>query len=74
MITHKEINNSAGVRSLYTPPDLGLKWSDAKNILTESKDVVFETCSIINPIHYDFKSFQGGNKSESESFWELVKK
>ena len=73
MITHKEINNVDGDRSLYTPEDLGLKWSDAKNILEESRDVIFECSLIINGNHFDLEGFHRGNREAGDSFWGVVK-
>ena len=73
MISHKEINTSQGERALYNPADFGLKWSDAKNILSESKDVIFECNLIINNSHYDLDSFSHGSKEAGDSFWSRVK-
>ena len=62
MIAHKEINNNQGERALYNPTDFGLRWSDAKNILSESKELIYECNHIVNRTHVDLEGSQYGNK------------
>ena len=73
IISHKEINNSNGERALFNPTDFGLKWSDAKNIMEQSKDLIFETNLIINNSHYDLKGFIYGHREAGDSFWSRAK-
>ena len=73
MIAHKEINNNQGERALYNPTDFGLKWSDAKNILGESKELIYECNYIVNRTHVDLERSQHGNQEASNSFWTKMK-
>jgi len=72
MISHKEINNSDSERALYNPPDFGLKWSDAKEIIGLSKDIIFKCNYLINMSHYDLEGFTGAHKEAALCFWSNI--
>ena len=73
MISHKEIRNADGERALYNPTDFGLKWSDATDIVLQSRDIIFNCNLLINNGSYDLDSFLGGHKEAASSFWGVAK-
>jgi len=72
MISHIEITTRDGERALYNPTDFGLKWNDARDIVEESKDIIFNSNLLINNSSYDLEDFLIGHKEAARSFWSVV--
>lgn len=74
IISHKEIKTVNGERSLYNPEDFGLKWTDAKDIVENAKNIIFNVNLLINCSSYDLDDFLTSHQLSADSFWSVPKK
>jgi hypothetical protein len=69
MISHKQVTTIEGQRKLFDASDFGLKFSDAKDIVEESKSIIFGANLLLLNGSYDLKSFLGHHNLVATKFW-----
>lgn len=73
MISHKQITTIEGQRKLFDADDFGLKYSDAKEFVVASKDIVFGANLLLLNSSYDLNSFLGHHEKVSSKFWNVCR-
>jgi hypothetical protein len=69
IISHKQVTTIEGKRKLFDASDFGLKFSDAKDIVEESKAIIFDTNLLLLNGSYDLKEFLGHHDLVATKFW-----
>lgn len=69
MISHKQVTTIEGQRKLFDASDFGLEFSDAKDIVEESKSIIFGANLLLLNGSYDLKSFLGHHELVANKFW-----
>jgi hypothetical protein len=71
MISHREIRTVDNERGLYEPEDFGLLWSDAEEIVGQSREVVFDTIYLLINETYHLEGFLEAHTEAADSFWSI---
>ena len=69
MISHKQLTTIEGQRKLFDASDFGLKFSDAKDFVEASKEIIFGANLLLLNSSYDLKGFLGHHDLVSDKFW-----
>lgn len=70
MISHKEFQSADGAgRRVFEANDFGLVYSDAKDIIEMSHDIIFPLYSMFTKSHFDSKHSMNHHKIVAQEFW-----
>ncbi len=69
MIAHKEFATVKTQRKMYDASDFGLKFSDAEEIVTHSKNIIFLIYSLFTCSHFDTDSATYHHELVANLFW-----
>ena len=69
MISHKQVTTIEGQRKLFDAKDFGLKFSDAKEFVQETQEIIFAANLLLLNSSYDLGSFLGYHEKVAEVFW-----
>ena len=70
MISHKEFQSADGSgRRVFEANDFGLVYSDAKDIIEMSHDIIFPLYSLFTKSHFDSEHSMNHHKIVAEEFW-----
>lgn len=70
MISHKEFQSTEGAgRRVFEATDFGLVYSDAKDIIEMSHDIIFPLFSLFTKSYFGSKHFMDHHKIVAKEFW-----
>ncbi|EOG7749262.1 AbiU2 domain-containing protein [Vibrio cholerae] len=70
MISHKEFQSADGSgRRVFDASDFGLVYSDAKDIIEMSHDIIFPLYSLFTKSHFDSRHSMNHHKIVAKEFW-----
>lgn len=70
MISHKEFQSADGAeRRVFDANDFGLVYSDAKDIIEMSHDIIFPLYSLFTKSHFDSKHSMNHHETVAKEFW-----
>ena len=70
MISHKEFQSADDIgRRVFEANDFGLVYSDARDIIDMSHDIIFPLYSLFTKSHFDSKNSMNHHKIVAKEFW-----